>query len=170
MITRGPTQQQIHQETGASLTTKGHWYPDRNLATPDKPPLYIHVEAMSEEMLQKALARVKEIINSEAPQLIEERGMRGKAPTPQGRDGSNGPAGAIGPPERRKWNEERLPIGLESLRNFNVRAKIVGPGGVFVKYIQNETGTRVQIKGRGSGFIETDTGREADDEMFIHIT
>lgn len=57
-------------------------------------------------------------------------------------------------PYQRKWPEERLPINLESIRNFNVRAKVVGPSGSFVKYIQAETSTRVQIKGLGSGFIE----------------
>ncbi|GLB36758.1 putative K homology RNA-binding domain containing protein [Lyophyllum shimeji] len=41
--------------------------------------------------------------------------------------------------------------------------------GMFVKHIQNETGTRCQIKGQGSGFIETDTGRESDDPMHISI-
>ena len=29
--------------------------------------------------------------------------------------------------EKRKWPEEKLPVGLESIRNFNVRAKVVGP-------------------------------------------
>jgi hypothetical protein len=29
---------------------------------------------------------------------------------------------------RPKWPEAKLPIGLDSLRNFNVRAKTVGPG------------------------------------------
>ena len=78
------------------------------------------------------------------------------------------------------------------MRNFNVRAKVVGPGvsaaafmgelmlvadpdgsidlqGMFVKYIQAETGTRVQIKGLGSGFIENDTGREAEEPMHVYI-
>ncbi len=41
--------------------------------------------------------------------------------------------------------------------------------GMFVKFIQGETGTRVQIKGNGSGFIETETGREADEPMHINI-
>lgn len=41
--------------------------------------------------------------------------------------------------------------------------------GMFVKYIQAETGARVQIKGRGSGFIENDTGREGDEAMHISI-
>lgn len=40
---------------------------------------------------------------------------------------------------------------------------------MFVKYIQNETGTRVQIKGLGSGYIETDTGRESDEPMHISV-
>ena len=40
---------------------------------------------------------------------------------------------------------------------------------MFVKYIQQETQTRVQIKGQGSGFIEQETGRESDEPMHIHI-
>jgi hypothetical protein len=51
-----------------------------------------------------------------------------------------------------------------------VRAKVVGPSGLFVKYIQQETQTRVQIKGLGSGFIDQETGRESEEPMHIHIT
>jgi hypothetical protein len=32
---------------------------------------------------------------------------------------------------QRKWPEEKVPINIESLRNFNVRAKVVGPGVCF---------------------------------------
>lgn len=42
--------------------------------------------------------------------------------------------------------------------------------GLFVKYIQQETQTRVQIKGQGSGFVETDTGREGEDPIHISVT
>ena len=42
--------------------------------------------------------------------------------------------------------------------------------GMFVKYIQQETGTRVQIKGLGSGFVDQDTGHEHDEPMYIHVT
>lgn len=41
---------------------------------------------------------------------------------------------------------------------------------MFVKHIQQETGTRVQIKGIGSGFVDAETGRESDEPMHIHIT
>jgi hypothetical protein len=42
--------------------------------------------------------------------------------------------------------------------------------GSYVKYIQQETGTRVQIKGFGSGFIEQETGKESEEPLYIHIT
>lgn len=42
--------------------------------------------------------------------------------------------------------------------------------GMFVKYIQQETATRVQIKGIGSGFVDQETGQEHDEPMHIHIT
>lgn len=53
LVTKAATQQRIHEETGASLTTKGVWYPDRNLATADNPALFIHVEAQTQEMLDQ---------------------------------------------------------------------------------------------------------------------
>jgi hypothetical protein len=39
-----------------------------------------------------------------------------------------------------------------------------------VKHIQQETQCRVQIKGRGSGYLEQATNRESDEDMFLHVT
>jgi len=70
-----------------------------------------------------------------------------------------------------KWKEDKVVVdALEPLPGFNLRAQIVGQGGQYVKHIQHETGCRVQVKGRGSGFYETATSMEADEDMFIHIT
>ncbi|KAH8915816.1 hypothetical protein BT69DRAFT_1314197 [Atractiella rhizophila] len=148
MLTKGTTQSQIHKDTGATVTTKGNWYPDKSLATEGAPPLYLHITATTLEVLQMGVAKVEELINTEMGPLTERKDERG----------------------RRKWHEEKMPVGLDNLRNFNVRAKVVGPGGIFVKFIQGETQTRVQIKGQGSGFLETDTGRESDEPMHISIT
>ncbi|KAH8919525.1 hypothetical protein BT69DRAFT_487501 [Atractiella rhizophila] len=148
MLTKGTTQSQIHKDTGATVTTKGNWYPDKSLATEGAPPLYLHITASTLEVLQMGVAKVEELINTEMGPLTERKDERG----------------------RRKWHEEKMPVGLDNLRNFNVRAKVVGPGGIFVKFIQGETQTRVQIKGQGSGFLETDTGRESDEPMHISIT
>ncbi|KAF8324346.1 uncharacterized protein EI90DRAFT_2359736 [Cantharellus anzutake] len=148
VLTKGTTQTQINQETGASVTTKGVWYPDKSKATEKDPPLYLHISANTEEQLNAAREKVEEIIAMELG-LTEKKDDR---------------------PQRRKWPEAKLAVGLESIRLFNVRAKVVGPQGAFVKYIQQETGTRVQIKGLGSGFVEADTQKEADEPMHIHIT
>ncbi|KAL9713405.1 hypothetical protein Ac2012v2_003014 [Leucoagaricus gongylophorus] len=171
MLTKGSTQEEIHEETGASVSTKGVWYPDRSKATEKDPPLYLHITAATQEALQKAINRIDELMNLDLGPLVEDKKDRMR--------------------EKRKWPEEKLTVGLESIRNFNVRAKVVGPSvcpvfslpfpfglydlrncsqGTFVKYIQQETGTRVQIKGIGSGFIEQETGQESNEPLYIHIT
>ena len=70
---------------------------------------------------------------------------------------------------QRKWPEERIEIGLEPIPGFNLRAQVVGHGGQYVKHIQQETRCRVQIKGRGSGFMEHGTGHESDEPMYLHV-
>ncbi|KAF8508241.1 eukaryotic type KH-domain type I [Hysterangium stoloniferum] len=150
MLTKGATQQQIHDETGASVTTKGVWYPDKSKATEKDPPLYLHVTAATKESLEKGIQHINELIALDMGSLVEDKKGDRR--------------------ERRKWPEEKIPVGLDTLRNFNVRAKVVGPAGMFVKHIQQETGTRVQIKGLGSGFVDAETGRESDEPMHIHIT
>ncbi|KZT10250.1 uncharacterized protein LAESUDRAFT_644654 [Laetiporus sulphureus 93-53] len=150
LLTKGSTQTQIHEETGASISTKGVWYPDRSKATEKDPPLYLHISATTQEILQSAIDKVNELISMDMGSLVEDKKDRMR--------------------ERRKWPEEKIPVGIDSIRNFNVRAKVVGPQGMFVKYIQQETGTRVQIKGIGSGFVDQETGHEHDEPMYIHVT
>ncbi|KAK0524400.1 hypothetical protein OC835_005931 [Tilletia horrida] len=162
MLTKGQTQQQIHKDTGASVTTKGQWYPDKTLATADEPPLYLHVTGTTQEMVTAAVTKIHELMEQELPQLIEDRHakrLEWEAQRPPPREQR----------ERRRWPEEKVPINLVPLRNFNVRAKIVGPAGLFVKFIQQETGAKVQIKGQGSGFIEFETQRESEEPMHIHL-
>lgn len=78
-----------------------------------------------------------------------------------------------GPPRtntpQRKWPEERIQIDMENVPGFNLRAQVVGQGGAYVKHIQQETRCRVQIKGRGSGFLEHSTGQESDEAMYLHV-
>ncbi|KAG6852595.1 hypothetical protein C0991_010720 [Blastosporella zonata] len=150
LLTKGSTQDQIHEETGASVSTKGVWYPDRSKATEKDPPLYIHISAHTKDALQKAIDKVNELISIDMGSLVDNKSDK--------------------PRERRKWPEEKLPVGLETIRTFNVRAKVVGPSGSFVKYIQAETSTRVQIKGLGSGFLDQETGQEEPIPLYIHIT
>ena len=116
-------------------------------------------------------------MKEELPNLIDERRFKRREPEQVERD-EMGRVCALycyfcfwqyAYDKQRKWPEERIPIDLEPIAGFNLRAQVVGHGGSYVKHIQNETRCRVQIKGRGSGFIERDTGQEVDEPMYLHV-
>ncbi|KAI9771320.1 MAG: hypothetical protein M1840_002290 [Geoglossum simile] len=148
-LTKGSTQKMIKEETGA----------DKSLATPTNPPLYLHVTSTTKEGLEKAVEKIEELMQQELPTLVDERRFRRREPDQVERDEFG----------RRKWPEERIPIDLEPIPGFNLRAQVVGHGGAYVKHIQQETRCRVQIKGCGSGFMEHGTGRESDESMYLHV-
>ncbi|EAS33056.2 KH domain-containing protein [Coccidioides immitis RS] len=158
-LTKGATQRMIKEETGADVTTRGSYLPDKSMATPSNPPLYLHVTSTTKEGLEKAIEKIDELMKQELPNLVDQRRF-------QRRDRETVERDEFG---RRKWPEERIPIGLEPLAGFNLRAQVVGQGGQYVKHIQQETGCRVQIKGRGSGFKEHGTNQESDEPMYLHV-
>ncbi|KAJ5485013.1 hypothetical protein N7539_005001 [Penicillium diatomitis] len=159
-LTKGSTQKMIKDETGADVTTRGNYYPDKNMATAANPPLYLHVTSTTKEGLDKAVQIIDDLMKKELPNLVDERRFRRREPEQQVERDEFG---------RRKWPDERIPIDLEPIPGFNLRAQVVGQGGAYVKHIQQKTRCRVQIKGRGSGFIESSTGRESDEPMFLHV-
>ncbi|KAM0258273.1 hypothetical protein ACHAQJ_003915 [Trichoderma viride] len=160
---RGTTVEDIRSETGADVTTRGSYYPNKSMATAANPPLYLHITSTSKEGLESAVEKINDLIKQELPQLVDERRFRRRdqEPQPQVERDEFG---------RRKWPEEKIPITLEPVPGFNLRAQVVGHGGAYVKHIQQETGCRVQIKGRGSGYLEAATNRESDEDMFLHVT
>jgi hypothetical protein len=87
--------------------------------------LYLHIAANTQEMLQSAIAKVRELIDMDLGSLVEDKKDRQRERV----------CGFVLLPlvkkysriTQRKWPEEKLPVGLESIRNFNVRAKVVGP-------------------------------------------
>ncbi|KAI9796797.1 MAG: hypothetical protein M1825_006506 [Sarcosagium campestre] len=159
-LTKGSTQKMIKEDTGADVTTRGSYYPDKTMATAANPPLYLHVTSTSKDGLEKAIAKIDELMKQELPNLVDERRFRRREPAEQVERDEFG---------RRKWPEEKIVINLEPIPGFNLRAQVVGHAGAYVKHIQQETRCRVQIKGRGSAFKEQSTGMEADEPMFLHV-
>ncbi|RMJ27805.1 KH domain protein [Aspergillus sp. HF37] len=159
MLTKGSTQKMINDASGADVTTRGNYYPDKNMSTAANPPLYLHVTCTNKEGLDRAVDFIDDLLKKELPNLVDERRFRRREPEQVERDEFG----------RRKWPEERILIDLEPIPGFNLRAQVVGQGGAYVKHIQQKTRCRVQIKGRGSGFVEQSTGREADEPMFLHV-
>ncbi|KAI9828571.1 MAG: hypothetical protein M1819_006563 [Sarea resinae] len=158
-LTKGSTQKMTDAHKCKDVTTRGNYYPDKSMATPAKPPLYLHVTSTSKEGLEQAVEKIEELMKQELPNLVDERRFRRREPEQVERDEFG----------RRKWPEERIPIDLEPVPGFNLRAQVVGHGGAYVKHIQQETRCRVQIKGRGSGFMEHATQRESDEQMYLHV-
>ncbi|TAQ91441.1 hypothetical protein B7494_g237 [Chlorociboria aeruginascens] len=158
-LTKGSTQKMIKEETGADVTTRGNYYPDKTMATAANPPLYLHVTSTTKRGLEQAVQKIEELMKQELPNLVDERRFRRREPEQVERDEFG----------RRKWPEEKIPIDFEQIPGFNLRAQVVGQGGAYVKHIQQETRCRVQIKGRGSAFIEHGTGRESDEDMYLHV-
>ena len=70
------------------VTTRGNYYPDKSLATAavsqvpsiifigsllQNPPLFLHVTSTSKAGLEKAIAKIDEMMQQELPNLIDER-------------------------------------------------------------------------------------------------
>lgn len=117
-------------------------------------------------------------MKQELPNLVDERRFRRREPEQFERDEFGRVCGIYSNSyiltlkansTKRKWPEERIPVGLEPIPGFNLRAQVVGQGGAYVKHIAQATRCRVQIKGRGSGFTEHSTGKESDEPMFLHV-
>ncbi|EMC97477.1 hypothetical protein BAUCODRAFT_453311 [Baudoinia panamericana UAMH 10762] len=163
-LTKGSTQKMIKEKTGADVTTRGNYYPDKTLATAANPPLFLHITSTTKDGLEKAVQEIDELMKHELPVLVDERRFRRRdqeqKPEPFERDSYG----------RRKWPSESIPIDLEPIPGFNLRAKVVGNKGDNVKHIQNETHCKVQIKGRGSGFMEVETRMESDEPMYLHVS
>lgn len=135
------------------IITRGKYYPDKSLATDKEPPLYLHVSAATKESLEKAVDKINELIET--------------AQIPV--------AGSLSDHKNDRRNERRffekiLPVEVSGTPHFNLRAKIVGPSGAYVKHIHQETGCRIQLKGKGSGFLETNTGKESDEPLHVHLS
>jgi hypothetical protein len=132
------------------------------------PPLYLHITSTSKAGLEAAVEKINDLIKQELPQLVDERDEFGRVRYILNFYHSS--LSVANQSSQRKWPDEKIPITLEPIPGFNLRAQVVGHGGAYVKHIQQETGCRVQIKGRGSGYLEAATNLESDEDMFLHVT
>ncbi|GAB7361507.1 hypothetical protein MBLNU230_g1563t1 [Neophaeotheca triangularis] len=167
LLTKGAFQKQDRTDSFTQdVTTRGNYYPDKSMANLKNPPLHLHVTSKTKEGLEAAIERIEKKIEEALPDLVDQRRFGRQRREPEERKPEQRE-----PPFRRPWANEELPVGLEPQRGFNLRAKIVGPNGENVKYIQTQIGNgRVQVMGHGSGYIDNETGREVDKPMFLNVS
>ncbi|KAK1158115.1 hypothetical protein AOXY_G24357 [Acipenser oxyrinchus oxyrinchus] len=170
-LTKGQTQDKIHQYSGATVSTKGYYMTSAEKAHAkglDR-PLYLHVQGKTQEEVNKAVACIKEIISEDVLRtaLAQPQAVAPAVPT---YNKPSKPAAHIHS-HTGHFVHAKLFVGLhQTLPSFNVNEKIEGPGGSYLHHIQTETGARVFLRGKGSGYMEQASKRESFEPLYLYIS
>ncbi|XP_019742071.1 UPF0469 protein KIAA0907 homolog isoform X1 [Hippocampus comes] len=187
LLTKGKTQEEIRLCSGAVVSTRGHFMSDvEREKSGGQRPLYLHVQAKTQEQVNKAVARIKEII---AEDMLRASAASGGQPMPiippltlypqpprpiiQTANSNSTPSQGHRPaaPHPGNFVHTKIFVGLEqSVPSFNVNEKVEGPGGTYLGHIQTETGARVFLRGKGSGYIEQASKRESFEPLYVYIS
>ena len=155
ILVRSQTMKDISLKTSTTLTQKGKYYNDEDLANrkeDDEIPLSIEVIGTDKEKIKEAEDAIKEIMND--------------TPLPDPRALSKQLALGEG------WTNKKVFVELEAnpMPGFSVIGKLLGPRGSFLKHITSSTQARVELRGRGSqGTSYTRMHGEKDADLGLHL-
>ncbi|XP_040889936.1 KH homology domain-containing protein 4-like isoform X2 [Toxotes jaculatrix] len=192
LLTKGKTQEEIRQFSGAVVSTKGHYMTEAEKGKGGgQRPLYLHVQGKTQEQVNKAVMRIKEIISEDVlrasaasggqqvpvmpPLTLYPQPPRPVIPTPVPRMPNTNSVPGQGhrpaAPHSGSFVHTKIFVGLDqALPSFNVNEKVEGPAGSYLSHIQTETGARVFLRGKGSGYIEQASKRESFEPLYVYIS
>ncbi|XP_028999323.1 KH homology domain-containing protein 4-like [Betta splendens] len=191
LLTKGKTQEEIRQVSGAVVSTKGHYMNDTEKDKGRQIPLYLHVQGKTQDEVNKAVMRIKEIISEDVlrasaasggqqvpimpPLTLYPQPPRPVVPSPVPRMPitSTVPGQGHRPaaPHTGSFVHTKIFVGLDqALPLFNVKEKVEGPAGSYLSHIQTETGARVFLRGKGSGYVEQASKRESFEPLYVYIS
>ncbi|XP_075535722.1 uncharacterized protein LOC142571337 isoform X3 [Dermacentor variabilis] len=179
VLTKGIFQEEICRSTGAVMSTRGRYMSGMeklNSGSGDR-ALYLHIQASTVDAIEKAMARINMVIREHAK---DDPNFTASDPTAelvqQQIAESNAMAAAAislltAQAAGHHYIQDKIFVGLEHApMTFPVREKILGPGGAYLDHIKTTTGANVTLRGKGSGFLDPTSGREAFEPLHIHIT
>ncbi|XP_069561849.1 KH homology domain-containing protein 4-like [Brachyistius frenatus] len=191
LLTKGKTQEEIRQFSGAVVSTKGHYMNGTEKGKAGQRPLYLHVVGKSQEHVNKAVIRIKEIISEDLLRATVASGGQhvpvmpaltlypqpprpvNPLSVPRMPNTSSVPGQGHRPaaPYSGSFVHTKIFVGVDqALPSFNVNEKVEGPGGSYLSHIQTETGARVFLRGKGSGYIEQASKRESFEPLYVYIS
>jgi len=125
VLTGGQMHREINSKTGAAVLCRGVFVGPGEQAPDGQKPLYLHVTAPSQVILDDAVDLIKIKMNMSIAPVVEEK-------------------------EVAKIQEEKimieLPGGVENRHQYI--GKILGPKGGNLRYVEQDTGARVKLFGR----------------------
>ncbi|ELR19073.1 KH domain containing protein [Acanthamoeba castellanii str. Neff] len=145
LLTKGVTHQEIQQQTGATVISRGRFRPpheaDLPVTSPADRPLYLHVSAATQQEVDNAVSKINTLMKGEISPFRSSR--------------------------EEQTAKVFVGIDLAEARrmNFNYVGKIIGPKGAYVKHIEAQSRARVQLKGRRSD----NPAEQPEDEEEMHL-
>ncbi|CAM6037443.1 unnamed protein product [Sphagnum compactum] len=153
-LTKRQTQEEIQAKTGAVVITRGRFRPPTEPPDSEK-PLYLHISAGVQ--LKDTTERIKSV--DAAAALVEEMMKQGLPSAGTVQNGGGGPPLSL-----------VVNVGFFDDPSFNLVGRIRGPNDRYLKHIMTETGTEVAVHGKGSGYLESFSGEEAQQPLHLLIT
>ncbi|KAI8865519.1 hypothetical protein GQ42DRAFT_129402 [Ramicandelaber brevisporus] len=168
LVTTGVTQRRLGRELGIDLTTRGRYYSNPTdaaaavgVSNPNDQPLFLHLEARTVEIMNRAREILERAVHfGELPWS-----SHGQSSTADGSGGGGGggerrsrygqqqqqqqqhqwtPRSRFGPDAV----SERFPIDINPNHpRFNLRSKLLGPRGEYIKHIQDHCGVQLILRG-----------------------
>ncbi|XP_034536300.1 KH homology domain-containing protein 4-like [Notolabrus celidotus] len=191
LLTKGKTQEEIRQCSGAVVSTKGHYISENDRGKGGgggNRPLYLHVQGKNQDQVNKAVMRIKEIISEDVLRASAASGgqqvpimpaltLYPQPPRPvistsaPNSNTTSGQGHRPAAPHSGSFVHTKIFVGLDqALPSFNVNEKVEGPGGTYLSHIQTETGARVFLRGKTSGYIEQASKRESFEPLYVYIS
>ena len=185
-LTKKQFQDDVAQSTGATILIRGRYKPPGDTST-DERPLHLHLQAKSQEDLDKAEAMIREVMGppAEAPPIGAEQ--MPPPPNSEGRHVAGTFVPGLPPPPSQlsslpphdsgagaasatsnAGHTCRLEVDVEPAMAYQVRGKLLGPKGSYLKHIQEQSGARVQLSGKGSN-NHTAEGKEAEHALSLDL-
>ncbi|XP_059619880.1 uncharacterized protein LOC132263888 isoform X2 [Phlebotomus argentipes] len=156
LLTKGQTQDEISQSSGASISTRGRYISpaEKSSGKIHERPLYLYIQAHSKHSLDLAVQKIGQIIQMEGPH-------HQRMPKYGGGNQTMPPSNTC---------VEKIMIGLEHAPPaFDLRGRLIGVGGANLHYIRNETGAMATLRGRGSMFLDPQFGQESPEPLHLYI-